>query len=267
MIKKILNKLAYYTRNNRINYIKTIIINFAFFPFRTAIKLPILIYGPCRINSFAGNIEFTEPITKGMIRIGESDLSRSCFSKSFLDIRGRMVIGKNVVFRRGISLLVEGSAVFYCENDVFIGDNNTIRTRCAITIKRATRIGNNSVFMDSDYHYIIDINSREINCNEAPIIIGENNWIGGQCTIKKGTITPKGTVLAGPYSMLSKNYIGKIPEYSILAGSPAKLLKEGIRRVVNYDSEKKLLRYFSNTKNKFVLNEDSSIEEFCRPLN
>jgi acetyltransferase-like isoleucine patch superfamily enzyme len=45
----------------------------------------------------------------------------------------------------------------------------------------------------------------------------------------KGTITPNNTIIASN-SLLNKNYI-ETPPYSVLAGTPAKLVKSGVKRI------------------------------------
>ena len=55
------------------------------------------------------------------------------------------------------------------------------------------------------------------------------NWFGNRCNIMKGTITPNNTIVASN-SLCNKDY-SDIPEYSLLAGSPAKLKNKGIKRL------------------------------------
>ena len=120
--------------------------------------------------------------------------------------------------------------------------------------------------MDTDFHYIVNTMENSIKDNNAPIEIGEQNWIGGNCTIKKGTRTPKGTIIAGPYSMVGKDYTSLIKEYSLMAGSPAKLLIENVRRVNNTESEKVLYEHFKKTTEQYIIPHDK-IETFCLPTN
>lgn len=265
MLKKLLTKVIYKQSHFRPNILKTIVVNFTFLPFKDAIKFPVIIFGPCKINAFTGKITLRQPAKFGMLKIGICDPFRSYYNKSYIELRGELNIENNIVLRRGISLFIREQGKVILEDEVYIGDNVSIISADSITIKKATRVANNTVFMDSDFHYTINTNSREIKAINAPIVIGENNWIGAWCTIKKGCQTPKGTVIAGPYTMASKNYIGKIPEFSIIAGSPAKLLAEGIRRVNNISNEILLDNYFANNCNNYSLPNDIEIEKFCMP--
>lgn len=258
----ILRKL---NKPNRINVLKTFIANIVFVPFKDVFTLPILIYGPCKFGSLDGNIVFDQPITRGLLSIGISDPVRSQFSKSYISIEGTLKIEGNLTLRRGINMLVGSTGIFSAGNNVYIGDNCTIISVRKIKIGAATRVGNNTTFMDTDFHFIINTNNGCVNPSNKPINIGDNNWIGGWCTIKKGTATPKGTIVAGPYSMVSKDYTEKIPEYSIIAGSPAKLLVSGMRRVNNSESEIMLRNYYRENTSLFQLDNLSKLDEFCLP--
>ena len=237
MIKELLTKIGYRWSYFRPNLFKTLVVNFTFLPFKDAIKLPILVLGACKINAFNGKITLQHPARFGMLKIGVCDPYRSFHEKSYIELRGELNIGNHTVLRRGISLLIKETGKVTLEDDVYVGDNVSIVSAESITIKKATRVANNTVFMDTDFHYTVNTLTREVKPINAPIVIGENNWIGAWCTIKKGCHTPKGTIIAGPYTMAGKNYIDKIPEFSIIAGSPAKLIAENIRRVNNTPKE------------------------------
>lgn len=260
MIKRIINHLVY----NRINVYKTLLINFTYLPFKDACKLPIWVRGKCKIAHLGkGRIVIKGLITTGMIGIGNSDPVRSFHSKSYLDITGRLELEKGVLLRRGINLSIMPKGVLKLDKHVVIGDNSTIIAWDNIHICPFTRIGNNLLMMDTDFHYVVNRTTRAIKKNEAPIVIGENNWIGGWCVVKKGAQTPKGTIVAGPYSMVGKNYINKIPEYSMIAGVPAKLITEGVQRVENEEAESMLRSYFEVNNDPFVIPKETDIEHFC----
>lgn len=247
----------------RINIIKTILFNFSFFPLHDAIKFPVLIWGKFKIASYKGKIETLVKPHRGMLKLGISDPVRSFSANSYLDLKGKLVIGDNVVIRRGMNIEIDTRATLILEDNVYIGDNNTIITKKNIKIGTATRVGNNTTFMDSDFHYVINTQTGIVKSVNKSINIGTNNWIGGNCIIKKGAITPKGTILAGPFSMISKNYVGKIPENCLIAGCPAKVIVENIRRVNNPDSDKLISEWFSNHDEPFLYKGD--IESFCLP--
>lgn len=58
----------------------------------------------------------------------------------------------------------------------------------------------------------------------APIIIGENVWIGADVRINKGVIIGNNSIVASA-SVVTKD----VPENCIVAGNPAKIVKENIQ--------------------------------------
>lgn len=265
MLKKILIWINRQSSKQNLNLYKTFYINYILFKWKDAIKLPILIYGPCKIQDLTGHIKFEKKVKKGQLIIGISDFVRSYHSKSFINIRGNIVLGENITLRRGINLYVASTGTLKLEDDVYIGDNNTIIVHGKTSIGKATRVGNNTSFMDTDFHYIINTETKSVRPNTSKIEIGYNCWIGGNCIIKKNTRLPNGTIVAGPFSMISKNYYDKIPEYSIIGGSPAKLIVDHQRRINNSSIEIMLKQYFSKTNIAYNFDANTDINEICMP--
>lgn len=261
------NLLRYFHNNfhnvNRVNWWQTLRFNFMLLPFKTACKLPFLLYGKCELGVLRGEVEFLHKPYKGMVKIGITDPFRSISTPSYISICGKMIVGKSVILRRGIRFSVIQLSNFLLNDCVTIGNNVNLYCAKEVVIGRATSVGNNTTIMDTDFHYVIKTATGLVKDNSLPIIIGDNNWIGGNCIIRKGTKTPKGTIVAGPYSMLSKDYTKLIPEYSLVAGSPAKLLMENVRRVNNYDSERIIADYFKEHNEPFAFSGD--IDDFCLP--
>ncbi len=264
-MKKIICKIQNFFNRQHINWPKTVFANFMLLDFCDAIKFPILIYGSCRLYRLSGNVRFTEPVRKGMLKIGLSDPVRSFYNKSYIEINGILICGRDVVLRKGICMQIAPMGTVELESYVYIGDNNTIISKRNIKIGYATRVGNNTTFMDTDFHYIVNTRTGNVKSAEGIINIGENNWIGGNCIIKKGSQTPKGTILAGPYSMISKNYNDKIPEFSIIAGSPAKLLVENMRRINNDKYQTKMAEHFQKTQEPYTFSDCCDFDEICLP--
>lgn len=91
----------------------------------------------------------------------------------------------------------------YCYNNIKIGNGVIISE--GVTI------------IDSDVHRISD---RDVS---APIIIGDNVWIGINATILKGVTIGEGAVI-GAGSVVTKD----IPPKCLAVGNPAKVIKENI---------------------------------------
>lgn len=263
--KILFSKFLAFTTFDRLNWTKTCVINFMMFPFSKAIKFPVLIYGPCKLSSLKGRILIDDNcFKKGVLEIGMSEPVRSLHSNTFMRIDGDMIIHGEVGLRRGLRLHVDYGATFELDDKAYLGDDNTFLIHNHVTIGKGVRMANNNLIMDTDFHYVINTNTGEVRPDVKPIVIGDNCWIGGNNVIKKGAVLPNGTILAGPFSMVSKDYSKSVPEYSIIGGSPAKLISSGFRRVNNADSQVMLDKYYADHKETFVF--DGDIDQFCNPL-
>ncbi|MCW8896108.1 acyltransferase [Sulfurimonas sp.] len=113
---------------------------------------------------------------------------------------------------------------------VTIGKNCIIGDECYLSAKETNtklKIGDgcmlsrNAKLMTSDGHPIYQ-NSKIIN-HAKDIIINDNVWIADNVTILKGVEVGNNSIV-GINSVLTKS----IPEHSIAAGNPAKIIKQDI---------------------------------------
>ena len=117
------------------------------------------------------------------------------------------------------------------EPELKIGDNVSLGEYSHITCTNKITIGNgvitgrfvlitdnshgSSTKKDADIAPL----AREINSN-GPVCIGENVWIGDKATILPNVTIGKGSIIAAN-AVVTKD----IPEYSVVAGVPAKIIK------------------------------------------
>lgn len=96
----------------------------------------------------------------------------------------------------------------------------TIMCAKEVTIGNGVRIGRNVSIRDwNGSHVIINEHYR----NHAPVHIGDRVWLCTGCTIMPGVTIGEGAVVAAN-STVTKD----VPPYSLVGGSPAKVLKEKI---------------------------------------
>lgn len=261
MINKLFSKIEHFFYRSKINIFATIYVNLRCLSFVQAIRLPIVVYGGIRFQSLSGTIQIANSnIYTGMIKIGK----RYCRTqgKTTICIDGLVIFEKDIRIDGGTEIHVAPNAILkigkgtriledcmlFCYEHIIIGDYSSITYHANI--------------FDTDFHYIIDVDSRIINKHTQPIIIGKYNWIGNKATIKKGTVTPDYAIVAASYSLLNKDYTESCPPYPILGGLPAKVIGSGKRRVFNLENQSKLELYFSQHKDEsFTCCDD--IDQFC----
>lgn len=129
----------------------------------------------------------------------------------------KIEIGENVIVKEGARLCPtnEGSSIR-------IGDWTTIGYHTFIFATSGVEIGANCLI--APFCYLVDANHgirrdeliREQMMSAAPIIIGDDVWLGAGVTVLKGVRIGRGAVVAAG-SVVSED----VPEYTIVSGNPA----------------------------------------------
>lgn len=121
-------------------------------------------------------------------------------------------------------------------DNVWIGHNTTIQSVNSVIIKSHCRISNNIFITDNNNHPVHPLFTRFRTLNpdssdcmswkhaaNAPVIIGENCWIGQYARIQKGVSIGNNCIVAAN-SVVTKS----VPDNCIAAGNPAKIVKTDI---------------------------------------
>ncbi|MEN1784052.1 MAG: acyltransferase [Bacteroidota bacterium] len=105
-------------------------------------------------------------------------------------------------------------------SDCRIGMGNTIIG--PVILKDRARTAQNVVLSGLNHSYE-DVHTSiwKQQVTVAPITVGEDTWIGANCTVVAGVTIGKHCVIAGG-SVVTKN----IPSYSVAVGNPARIIKQ-----------------------------------------
>jgi acetyltransferase-like isoleucine patch superfamily enzyme len=201
----------------KINWIKSIEINFRHFGFRGVLKMPILIQYGSRIKAGKGSITFEDPLNFAMLKL---NYRNNIFIENggLLSLRGRSAcfnymnvvnVFKGAKLEIGNNFLANGQAEISCRKRIKFGDD------CLISV--------HTMFLDTDFHPIIKEN-RIIN-EDKEIIFGDRVWIGCNTTVLKGT-TVGNDIVVGAGSLLSGKYLENNSIYANRA--PLDIVKTGI---------------------------------------
>ena len=199
-------------------------------PFKQAIKLPFDFYHQIRFENLSGKtIINSSHIHRAMIKIGGRGSEMFFHAPAIIDIKGTLVLNGIVEIGNGCLLRVEENGKLIFGNKVRIGAFSKIICEESITFGNEIDVSWESQIFDTNFHYIKEVNTEKILPKTAPVIIGSYNWFGNRANIMKGTITPDNTIIASN-SLLNKNYTNT-PPYSVLAGTPAKFIRSGVKRM------------------------------------
>lgn len=131
--------------------------------------------------------------------------------KSELNIYGSVSLGPEckIVVEESAKLTINDKTYFSAESKILCCNEIIIGEKCSISW--------NTLIMDSNGK---SINGKEIN---GKIIIGNNVWIGANSVILKNSNIGNGCVVAA-----NSVVRGIFPDNSLIAGNPAKVIKENI---------------------------------------
>lgn len=201
----------------------TIAFNLRYFPLSVALRLPVLLSNQVWLKRMNGRVIIEQP-SPGIVRIGFGDvpLFDKFRDRTIWDVTGTVIFKGSAALGHGTRLQIAGELTF---GDGFrITAASAIRCAKRIVFGRDVLVSWDTLFMDSDAHAIQD--SSGAVCNpDAEVLIGNASWIGCRSTILKGTAIPSNSVVAA-----NSLVCGKFTQSNqIIAGVPAKTIKEGIR--------------------------------------
>lgn len=130
-------------------------------------------------------------------------------------------IGSHVVFSPKTKLF--GCKNISIKNGCFFADNvNIVAYGEKITIGQNTLIASGSTLISRNHKFSdIDKYIKEQGYQNAPIVIGNDVWIGFNSTILPGVSIGDGAVIAA-HSVVTKD----VPSYTVVGGIPAKEIKK-----------------------------------------
>jgi acetyltransferase-like isoleucine patch superfamily enzyme len=244
-----------------INLLATLRFNIKAFGLSRGLKLPVFIYGRIKMPHI-GTIRINCPLRRGLVVIGVNHDTVVAPYTMFCNT-GTVHVNGRVYFNYGTTFLNRGVVTF--AGDDLIGKQCYFDIYQRLDIGYNVSIGYECHIADSDNHFVADVNTHKVHRNSSPIKIGNFNWFGSNCFIKKGTVTPDYLVLASPFSMLCKDYTS-LPAHTVMAGCPARPVKQGIRRIYNFKVEAAVRDYFqSHPESEFYqIDHHADLDAVCR---
>ena len=164
---------------------------------------------------------------------------QSCTPNAFIALSGGST-KEDVIIHEHVDLY--GRLVSYHHGKIVmgpwskIGPGTVVNCVNRVEIGKDTAIANNVLIIDNNTHPLCPADRRYMrhtphgsderqpwHSANAPIIIGENVWIGSNVRICKGVTVGDNAIIAAN-SVLTKN----VPANAVAAGNPAKIVKEDI---------------------------------------
>lgn len=229
----------------KINWVKTIYINWVLFDYDIAKKLPIIIFGKCHLANLKGEVIFQQPIKTGMITFGhkfEVFTKESGCAEVFL--QGKWFVNGNIQFGYDFKLYIENDASFTSGHMCTFANQTKVICTNKIILKDHVKIGDESQLLDSNFHDLIDVDTNENIPMKGEIFIDSYVAVGNRTTLMKQTKLPSYSLL-GSSSLCNKDFLS-YGSNNLFAGTPAKFIKSGIAR--NWQKEEKAIEEYLTIK-------------------
>ena len=142
-------------------------------------------------------------------------------------------IGRRVIINGPLRLSMGDHSALYDNvalvgnGEIRIGAGSTLGNNCVVACVERVDIGNN--VMVAGYCYIVDqdhdfssphVPIAKQGVRSAPVVIDDDVWIGSHAVVLRGVHIGRGAVV-GANSVVTSD----VPEYSVVAGNPARVIR------------------------------------------
>ncbi|MFV0193606.1 acyltransferase [Empedobacter falsenii] len=192
----------------------------------------------------SGNVILNGNVKPAMVRfgfLGEDNMYWNS-EKTLLNIQGTFELSSKNRFANGVLIRVDKNAKLSLDKNVSIGNKTKIICSELISIGEDTSITWECQIIDTNFHYIVNLQDKSVAKITKPIVIGKNVFVGYRSTISKGVILEDFAIVCS-YSLVNKNM--ELDKYSMYAGIPAKIIKKGYYRAM-YNEEREIKQKIAN---------------------
>lgn len=231
----------------------TLYFNFKVFPFKTAIKFPVLLGKRVQLIGLYKNcISFRDGLVPnfGIVELGITRFPISPTKGGYTMVRlfskSRIVFGSNVKIHSGCSIIASLGGIIEFGDNNLINQNSRIYSSCHIKFGNCFRCGWECQVLDSDFHFVYDEEKMRVLNNRKNIIFGDYCWIANRVSVTKGARLPDYSIVASN-SLLNGDFGSLKTKGNCFVGSPAKLKRSGLYRIYNEKIEKKISGVFASS--------------------
>lgn len=191
--------------------------------FGKAFSFPVKCRYNCKLKALSGCLSGGGRLSVGFNRTGIYDVR---YERAILNIVGRLELNGNLNLGAGSRLEIGEQGVLVVGGLVANSAGVTICCHDRIEIGGDTVISWDTLIMDKDFHYILNMETGTTRPDHKPIKIGRSSWLCAGSKVLKGAVLPDGCIL-GAGAVLNKAYD---ESNCLLIGNPAKIIKTGVTR-------------------------------------
>lgn len=198
--------------------------------FLTMLLHPVLsgIYLPFKIWHKAGIKIRTGAEIKlgGRVTLGNPDKSAPIVSRLPINIyfgeNSKIDIGHSISVGPGVNIIVKDKAMLTIGNSTYFTSDSHLEVVNSVQIGDNCAISWGVTIIDDDHHELISGTEKK-GSGISKVIIGNKVWVGCNVTILKNTFVGNNCVIAAG-SVVK----GTFPDNTLIAGNPAKVVKQNI---------------------------------------
>ena len=202
--------------------------NLRLLPFGKALRMPILVSHRTVVQNLSGKVYIQSQKPKmGLVKIGFGTYQGTDFrnNRTYLNIRGVFNVEDKCNIGAGSAIEVSETGVLTVGRDFNLGPNSLIICHKSITFGNDVLTSWNCTFMDTDQHRLVDASGNC--CNpDREISVGNNVWFGCHCLVTKGTRLADNTTVGAGSRVCGTH----TDTYTVIAGNPAVVVKNGVAR-------------------------------------
>lgn len=245
-----------------LNPFATLYINLRCFPLHQAIHLPLWAYGRPTIYGLSGSMRIEGcSVRTGLVRFNRTmaGAPSNMSVQSELSVSGRIVFHGNAFIGCGTKIAVAGEMNIGA--DTKITDFVNVGCFRRIDIGERSRIVHRCQLLDSNYHFVANMDKGIVLPWQKEIVIGKGVWVCNSTTVTGGAKIPDYCIVASN-SLVGKDF-SNAPEGSFICGIPAKVIPAKMVRINNVEWENTLNKWFveHDESEPFKLPEEITMEE------
>lgn len=227
--------------------------NFRSFSFYQAICFPVYVYGRPRMFALSGRMRVEGKVCPGMIKFNADAYG----APSNMNSQSEIINLGEIIFKGG-GFIGTGNKIKLAQRAVLVlGNKFRITDRCNISCEKRIEIGDeswvihNSQVMDTNFHFVADLERMSVAPRSKPVKIGRHCWVSNTAIVMGGTVMPDYSIL-GSLSMINKDY-SECEEGTFFAGVPAQPKRNRLCRIDNPAIENAVWTHFANHTGDFPL--------------
>ena len=215
----------------KVNWFKTIRLNFKMLPFKQAVYLPVLVGWRTEFRNITGKIVFDDglKLRPGVITMNIKEGPVATRHEHFIvSVPGTILVhGLEVHFFVGMTLWINGC--------LEVGGNNVFGSHSVIACMKNVYCGYfmgcswNCEIYDTNFHFFRDLVSGRIIKRHGKVHIGDNVFIGNGSIIGKGSYLGDGCVVAN-FSLVNRSF-KREGKNLLIGGNPAQVLMTDFEQI------------------------------------